>query len=73
MNGSWTNWKILPSPSEKNLPLTKYHLVYFDNYLMGCFSIFQAMSIHQSPIPTILQVQVRKKKKIKEIKKKEQK
>ena len=21
MNGSWTNWKILPSPSEKNLPL----------------------------------------------------
>ena len=21
MNGSWTNWKISPSPSEKNLPL----------------------------------------------------
>ena len=31
------------------------------------------MSIHQSPIPTILQVQVRKKKKIKEIKKNETK
>ena len=23
MNGSWTNWKISPSPSEKNLPLRK--------------------------------------------------
>ena len=23
MNGSWTNWKILPSPFEKNLPLLK--------------------------------------------------
>ena len=21
MNGSWRNWKFLPSPSEKNLPL----------------------------------------------------
>ena len=21
MNGSWTNWKVSPSPSEKNLPL----------------------------------------------------
>ena len=23
MNGSGTNWKILPSPSEKNLPLSE--------------------------------------------------
>ena len=26
MNGSWTNWKISPSPSEKNLPLKKTRL-----------------------------------------------
>ena len=26
MNGSWTNWKISPSPSEKNLPLAAQNL-----------------------------------------------
>ena len=27
MNGSWTYWKILPSPSEKNLPLTTLFVI----------------------------------------------
>ena len=28
MNGSWTNWKISPSPSEKNLPLLKEGILF---------------------------------------------
>ena len=31
MNGSWTNWKISPSPSEKNLPLPDVYNVYLLN------------------------------------------
>jgi hypothetical protein len=30
MNVILTNWKILPSPSEKNLPLQEFSFVYVD-------------------------------------------
>ena len=36
MNGSWTNWKILPSPSEKNLPLPASKIQ--SNFVIQIFS-----------------------------------
>ena len=37
MNGSWKNWKISPSPSEKNLPLTIFYIFayfYFEKKIL---------------------------------------
>ena len=40
MNGSLTNWKILPSPSEKNLPLWNDYELMHEKVFLPAFSNF---------------------------------
>ena len=46
MNGSLKNWKILPSPSEKNLPLQKVSF------------LFKAEPLYEVTLKVILLLQV---------------